>query len=106
MSMNRKRKNQILLRLSDEEYEIFKSKQEKTGLNQNEFLIALITKRQVKVISEYEKVHLELIRIGVNLNQIARKINSGKLVEQNFEPLKKEVDKIWQSLRQEKQGSL
>jgi len=50
--------------------------------------------------SDLKVVSAEMQKIGVNINQIARRVNNtSRLYEQDFEEIKKQVDQIWQLLR-------
>jgi len=50
--------------------------------------------------SDLKAVAGEMQRIGVNINQIARRVNStSRMYEQDFDEIKKQVDQIWQLLR-------
>ena len=50
--------------------------------------------------SDLKSVAYEMQKIGVNINQIARRVNStSRMYEQDFEEIKMHVDQIWQLLR-------
>ena len=74
---NRKRGNQIVVRLSDEEYERFMDKVTKSNLSQNEYFIKCVTGKKIIVIEGLKEVLTELKRIGANINQISKNLNSG-----------------------------
>ena len=74
----RNRNNQVILRLSDKEYEYFKKQVEVSGLSMNVYMIHLITGYKIKERrpQDYGKLAYELSRIGNNINQIAYKANA------------------------------
>jgi len=50
--------------------------------------------------SDLKAVAYEMQKIGVNINQIARRVNStSRMYEQDFEEIKMQVDQIWRLLR-------
>jgi len=50
--------------------------------------------------TDLKAVVAEMQKIGVNVNQIARRVNStSRIYEQDFEEMKRGIDKIWQLLR-------
>ena len=73
--MNRKRNNQIVIRLSDEEKEMLKRKVEQSGKTQQEFLISMLINGTVTNTDGVKELFPEVKRIGNNLNQIARSCN-------------------------------
>ena len=100
--MNKNRPNKITFRLSDSELQELRARIQKSGFNEQQFLIrALFSKKLV----EKETLHqllVELRREGVNLNQIARACNSGNVtfetdrINQSIANL----EKLWPFLRQ------
>ena len=50
--------------------------------------------------SDLKTVIKEMQKIGVNINQIARRVNStSRIYEQDFEEMKRGIDDIWRLLR-------
>ena len=74
---NRKRSKQIVIRLSDEEYQKYMEQVEKSNLSQNDFFIRCVTKKKIIVIDGLAETLTELKRIGVNINQISKNLNGG-----------------------------
>ena len=93
---NRKRNNQIVVRLSDEEYKKYIEQVEKSELSQNEFFVKCVTKKKIIVIDELKETLKELKKIGININQISKNLNSGIFVNADIElkEVKKEFAKI------------
>jgi len=50
--------------------------------------------------SDLKAVAFEMQKIGVNINQIARRVNStSRMYDQDFHYMKRGIDEIWQLLR-------
>lgn len=102
--VNRKKDKQVLLRMTEEQKEIFDENVLKSGLSQNEFLLACALQKEIKQSKDLEqlkeliisvnKIGSELGKWGSNLNQIARNVNSdGVYVEMDIEltAIRKEI---------------
>ena len=51
-------------------------------------------------VTDLKAVAAEMQKIGVNINQIARRVNStSRIYEQDFNELNRKVDEIWQLLK-------
>lgn len=91
--------NRLTLRLDDEDLKIITSKAKKNKTNITETLREMIRKSEIEDIKTYNKNLKELLllkrSLGNNLNQLAKK---GHNIE-NFEEVKKELEKLWQSLK-------
>lgn len=88
--IGRSRKKQIKFFLNDEEFEMFKSKVEKSNSTQSEFLRSLISDKEIVVIDFGVETFKELGRIGSNLNQLAKIANTNGSIEE-IEMLKKQI---------------
>ena len=71
----RERKNQIVVMLSDKEYNRFKRSIKKAGLTNAQYIRRLIMNRQIKenAPTEYGQMVFHMAKIGNSMNQIARK---------------------------------
>lgn len=90
---SRVRNQTVRLRLSPEEKTKFLSKVAKSGMTQQEFLLSCALQKEIKVIGSKEQLDqliFEINKIGVNLNQVARKLNEGNYfgAEKELEQLK------------------
>lgn len=99
--MNRTRPKQIVIRVSEEELEQIKGKVEQSGKSQQQYIIEALTQKEVVNLDAVKELYPELKRIGNNLNQIAKALNSTgyygyRLITQN----QKELNEVWQSLKQ------
>jgi CRISPR/Cas system CSM-associated protein Csm2 small subunit len=99
--VNRKRPKQIVIRLSEQEFEDLKIKVEQSGKNQQQYIIEALTKKRVVNTDGLKEVAGELKRQGNNLNQIAKRLNQMEPVSYGqFQEDIKEFTQIWQLLKQ------
>lgn len=99
--MNRKRPKQIVIRLSEQEFEDLKIKVEQSGKTQQQYIIEALTKKRVVNTDGLKEVAGELKRQGNNLNQIAKRLNQMEPVSYGqFQEDIKEFTQIWQLLKQ------
>ena len=98
-----KRPVQVLFRVTEAERDIIYEKMRLLGTNN---LAAYMRKIAIDgyVIktdfTDLRAVAAEMQKIGVNINQIARRVNStSRLYEQDFEELKRGVNQIWLLLK-------
>lgn len=103
--MSRTRLKQIVIRMTDEEYETVKKQVAKSGMKQQEYLIKAVTEKPIINTDGVKEIIPELKRIGNNLNQIARRCNEGYEVTHD-EVLKQgeEMNEVWLLLRRLVQG--
>ena len=106
--MNRMRSKQIVIRVSDEEQAAIKKKVKQSGVNQQQFLINAAIDKTIINTDGVKKIIPELKRIGSNLNQIAKKCNEGRYIDDEtftaVQIIGKELNETWQLLRQLAQG--
>jgi len=99
--MNRTRPKQIVIRMSENEYNTVKKQVELSGLNQQEFLIKAITNTTITNMDGIKELVPEVKRIGNNVNQIARSCNEGNQATKDaIDRVGKELNEIWQLLKQ------
>ncbi len=79
--MPRERQNQIKFYLDDKELQELKKNIYKSNLSQSDYLRKVVLNKKIIVIDELKDMYLELKRIGNNLNQITKIVNSGQLVD-------------------------
>ena len=99
--MNKTRPKQLSFRVSEEEYQQLQEKISESGKNQQEYILSCVLEKQIVNTDGIKELIPELKRIGNNLNQIAKALNgstyySYSLITQN----QKELEKIWQLLKQ------
>ena len=89
--INRNRRHQLAVRLSDSELALFNKKQAASGLSKTDFLVKLLKGSKVTSYHFTDDVKClcnELRKIGVNLNQIAYLVNIGRHTEAEGEILR------------------
>lgn len=93
---NRKRSRQLKIYLSDEEYAKFVEQVEKSKLTQTDFFIRCITKKKITVVDGLKETLTELKKIGVNINQISKNLNSGifQNADKELKAVKEEFAKV------------
>lgn len=105
--MNRTRSKQLVIRMSEEEYETVKKKVEKSGMRQQEYLIRCFTGKPVMNTDGLKELSPELKRIGVNLNQIAKTCNQGhQATYDEIHHIGEEMSEVWRLLRRLAQGQV
>jgi len=95
----RKRSNQILIRLNDEEFSKYQMRLSRSGKTGNSFCLACLLNHPITVIENMPDILRHLKAIGNNLNQIARAANAGYHVPPITSQLQKEVDLLWRLLK-------
>ena len=97
----RKRQKQIVIRATEKEFEQIKNKVEKSKLTQNKYLLKSALDKEIKVVEGIKDLVIETKRIGVNLNQLTKLANQGKVnCSSELEGINKELIEVWQLLRQ------
>ncbi len=96
----RSRNHQIKFYISDEELIKLRKNIEKSKLNQSEFLRMIAIDKEIIVIDGLGDLIMQIKRIGVNLNQIAKILNGGVYIDCkiDLEKAQRELSKIWQLL--------
>ena len=100
--MNKSRPNKITFRLSDSELQDLRTRVEKSGFNEQQFLTRAVFSKKLIEKDTLHQLLVELRREGVNLNQIARSCNSGNapLEADRINQSITNLEALWQSLRQ------
>lgn len=76
---NRTRNKSLSVRLNDSEYRKVMEKMKRTRLTQREFVVSTLLGYPIIVKEGGTELVRELKAIGNNINQIARKVNSGEI---------------------------
>ena len=98
--MSRKRKYSIGIWLDEKELIQLKDRISKTNLNQSSFIRKSILDKNITVIPGIRDLVIEIKRIGNNLNQITRSVNSGTLtvLGDDFKVIKEDLKTVWDKL--------
>lgn len=96
---NRSRNIQLKFRVTAEEKALILAKKRYCGFRSLEAYLrqaAVYEKINLYDFSEIEKTNKELNSIGVNINQIAARVNStGRIYGEDIDYLKEKVEEIW-----------
>ena len=97
----RKRNVQINIRISEAEAEQLRKKVEQSGMSQQEYILSCVLNKPITNTDGIKELVPELKRVGNNLNQIAHALNGGRYYQYNLiTDNQKELDKVWQLLKQ------
>lgn len=101
-----KKDKQIHIRLTNEDYNYIKQKSKTANLNMTEFIMKAIRNKRIVVIVGYKEVFNEIRKIGININQIAKKSNMGLIEEKDITEIQEYMEQIWQLLRYSMQKTI
>lgn len=99
--MPRNRNNHINLRLTLDEFLDLKSKIQKTKMTNQEYLFKCAFDKKIVVIDGIKDFSVQLKKIGTNVNQIAKQVNSGIILDCSSELkiIQEGLDETWQQLK-------
>jgi uncharacterized membrane-anchored protein len=93
---NRERDKQLNIRLNEEEVKVMLKNIKKSKLSQSEYIRKSILQKNIIVIDEIKELMVELKRVGNNLNQITRMMNSGEIKDsKEIVEVKNNLENIW-----------
>ena len=97
--MKRQTKSEIIsTRVTPEQREIIEEKAYSSYRTPSMYLRDCALDKKIIVINGADELAVELRKIGNNLNQLTRAVNSGYAREIDLRATKEEVAKIWRSL--------
>ena len=88
----------LKFRVTPKEKEIINNKAVSCNKTVSMYLRDCALEKEIKVINGDNSIAEELRRIGNNINQIARGVNTGYITAVNLTETRKELIEIWQSL--------
>ncbi len=91
----------IHFRLSSDLKEKIKRESEKSNMTMSQYINSCLNNKSIVIIENGKEIYFELNKIGNNINQIARKLNSNIATNsdiENLDNIGKELRKIWQLL--------
>lgn len=74
-----KRQKYVAFRVSEEERAFINEKQKLTGMSLRAFMLACVKRQKIRVIPGADMIAGQIARVGNNLNQLTRHVNSGVL---------------------------
>ena len=89
----RKRNKNLNIRLTEEEWRYVKLKQAESEMNMRDFFLTCVYCQPMIIKKGADKIVTQLKYIGNNLNQLTRKVNSGRIKDCSFE-----LEKIYMAL--------
>ncbi len=95
---NRLRKNRIVIRVTDDELRIINKKAEASRLNRTKYIIETLINGYVIVqdLESLRNLTNEINKIGVNINQIAKHINTtNNIYKSDMEEMKNQLEQIY-----------
>ena len=98
--MGRKRKKPVTFWLSENELSSLKNKILKTSLTRSDYLRKCSLNKNITVIPGIRDLIIEIKRIGNNLNQITRSVNTGTLtvLGDDLKGIKEDLKTVWDRL--------
>lgn len=85
----------IMIRVTKSEKEKIVLNANAAKMNMSEYLLTLTHRKRIVVIPDFHKLLLEIGRIGVNINQIAKVANSQKYIRKEaLEEMQKGLEEI------------
>ena len=81
---NRRRNETLTVRLTKSEKRAIQTKVKKSGLTMSDYFVKVSAEKQINII-DVKPVLTELKKLGANINQMARKMNSGFFRPKNFD---------------------
>ena len=99
--MNRTRQQQVVVRMTNDEFTRMKQLVAASGLNQQSYLLRAILNKRIVNTDGVKQILPQLKGIGTNLNQLTRLAHTGYPVPADeIAAMRKELEALWQSLRQ------
>ncbi len=98
--MARKRKIPVTFWLSENELLSLKNKISKTSLTRSDYLRKCSLNKNITVVPGLRDLVIEIKRIGNNLNQLTRSVNTGALtvLGDDLKNIKKDLKTVWDKL--------
>ena len=91
-----RRTRKMTFRLTEDEYNTVKDKVIESGLSQQKFLLQTALEKEIIHIKEYQDFIFQIKKIGININQIARRCNeTGFISDTDLLDLKGRLNDIW-----------
>ena len=99
--MSRKNTKQIIIRMTEENFERIKKKVAASGLSQQDFLLRAILNKPIINTDGLKEFSAQLKSIGNNLNQLTRLANMGFHIDRReLSAIREELNNLWLSLKQ------
>lgn len=96
-----KKDENLHIRIGRKLKEKIKSQSKKANISISKYVERILENKNIVVIEDGSKIYFELNKIGNNLNQIAKKVNSGIATSndlKNLSDISRSLKEIWQLL--------
>lgn len=99
--MSRTNSKQIVIRMTEENFERIKKKVAASGLKQQDYLLRAILSKPIINTNGLKEFSAQLKSIGNNLNQLTRFANMGfPISNTELAEIRRELNNLWLSLKQ------
>lgn len=75
--MGRIKTERFELRMTPKEKANLQEKAEKARMSMTEYILALSERKKIYVVEDFPKINYHILKIGININQITRRVNQG-----------------------------
>lgn len=98
--MVRKRKHSLGIWLDEKELTQLKNRISKTNFKQSEYIRRCLLDKKITVVPGLRNLVIEIKRIGNNLNQLTRSVNTGTLtvLGDDLKDIKEDLKIVWDKL--------
>ncbi len=102
VAAEKERKHHLHIELTAQQYKALQEKCQKSGLTMREFMARLImgTPVRARPSGEIRELRVEVHRIGNNINQIARGVNSGQVTPETAQRALFLLGKVYEMMYQ------
>ncbi len=96
--MARSKSKLMNFRVTQGDYERIHGRAEKAGLSLSGYLLTAAIQHEIIVIEGLQEAVQELRKMGVNLNQLTRLCNEGRITCLELKGVKAQLEEIWRFL--------
>ena len=90
----RKRNKVVPVRFSDHELSVIDANAKKAHMSRTEFLVSAGMDKPIVILDDLKPMLAELRRIGNNINQLTRKVNSGEVYYMNLSEFSEQLGTV------------
>ena len=90
----RKRNKVIPIRFSDHELSVIDANAKRANLSRTEYLVSAGMDKPIVILDDLKPMLAELRRIGNNVNQLTRKVNSGEIYVVGLTEINKQLGAV------------
>ena len=98
--VNMSRNKQVIVRLSDDEFQKLKNDVDLSGLKQSEYLRRCVLQKRIVRTEWMIPLTRQLNHVGINLNQIAKRVNKNEepMTYDEIFHIRNELETVWKNL--------